>query len=89
MLCPRFVRGCPRLSAVVRGSAGYSFRLSAVVRGLVCFVAFLLSADVRGWEMLQKRRKKRGQVVRGCPRLSCDLGVVRCALVRGLSLLFL
>ena len=40
-LCPRFVRGCPRLR-------GPKFCMSAVVRGAACFVAFLLSADVRG-----------------------------------------
>ena len=39
--CPQFVRGCPHLG-------GPKFCMSAVVRGVACFVAFLLSADVCG-----------------------------------------
>ena len=47
--CKSFVRG---LSAVVRGCprlSGLHCCLSAVVRGMACFLAILLSADVRGW----------------------------------------
>ena len=39
--CPQFVRGCPQLGEP-------KFCMSAVVCGVACFVAFLLSADVRG-----------------------------------------
>ena len=73
-LCPRFVRGCPRLS-------GLHWCLSAVVRGMACFLAILLSADVRGWILNVKSHQYWDLVVRGCPRppgspTSCGKAVV-------------
>ena len=69
------VRGCPRLS-------GLHWRLSAVVRGMACFLAILLSADVRGWILNVKSYQYGDLVVRGCPRppgspTSCGKAVVR------------
>jgi len=73
--CPRFVRGCPRLS-------GLHWCLSAVVRGMGCFLAILLSADVRGWILNIKSHQYGDPAVRGCPRppgsaTSCGKALVR------------
>ena len=74
-VCPRFVRGCPRLSRL-------HWCLSAVVRSMACFLAILLSADVRGWILNVKSYQYWDLVVRGCPRppgspTSCRKAVVR------------
>ena len=60
-LCPRFVRGCPRLR-------GPKFCMSAVVRGVACSLLV-----VRGCPRREKGLKKEQKRLDSCPRLSAAI----------------